>query len=158
MAHIWDGNSEISANLRSNLGYLICYRHLPRSRAVTNLIFFLQKRPVFLHMCATCFKLPSNMDNISLIYLLDNVFLTVVSQIRIPISIRAGFGSGSGKYDLANILYLNPISTDFSSTGGWGWWLRGGSGMYDDFFLSKAKNSKQSCTELPKSALGGGGG
>ena len=33
---IFDGNSEIGAHVRSILCYLICSRHLIRSRAVTN--------------------------------------------------------------------------------------------------------------------------
>ena len=37
---ILDGNSEIGAHVRSNLDYLIFLKHLFRSRAVTNLIFF----------------------------------------------------------------------------------------------------------------------
>ena len=41
--YIIDGNKEIGMNIRSNLCYLICLRHLIRSRAVTNRIFFLQK-------------------------------------------------------------------------------------------------------------------
>ena len=49
-----------SNSVRCNLGYLICVRHLFRSRAVTNLIFVLQKRPVFLQACATYSELPSN--------------------------------------------------------------------------------------------------
>ena len=37
------GNSEIGVHIWRNLGYLICLRHLIRSRAVTNLIFFFIK-------------------------------------------------------------------------------------------------------------------
>ena len=36
---ILDSNSGIGTHVRSDLGYLICLRHLFRSRAVTNLIF-----------------------------------------------------------------------------------------------------------------------
>ena len=42
------GNSEIGAHVRTNICYLICQRHLIRSRAVTNRIFFSSKRPIFL--------------------------------------------------------------------------------------------------------------
>ena len=38
-----DGNSEIGAHVRSNLCYLICLRHLIRSRAVTNRISISEK-------------------------------------------------------------------------------------------------------------------
>ena len=48
------------AHVRSNLSYLICFRHLIRSKAVTNMIFFSPKRPIFFHACATCFELPSH--------------------------------------------------------------------------------------------------
>ena len=40
-------NSEIDADTWSDLCYLICLTNLFRSGAVTNLIFFLQKRPIF---------------------------------------------------------------------------------------------------------------
>ena len=46
---IIDGNSEISAHVRSNLCYFICLRHSIRS-----------KRPIFLHACAICSELQSN--------------------------------------------------------------------------------------------------
>ena len=48
-----DGNSERGAHARSNLCHLIYSRHLIRSRAVTNRIFFNLKRPIFIHLCAT---------------------------------------------------------------------------------------------------------
>ena len=37
---------------------LIRYRHLIRSRAVSNQFFFLRKDRFFLHACATCSELP----------------------------------------------------------------------------------------------------
>ena len=43
MVLILDGNSELGAQVRSNLCYLICLRHLLWSGAVTKRIFFLQK-------------------------------------------------------------------------------------------------------------------
>ena len=44
MVLILDGSSEIGAHVRSNLGHIICLRHLFRSRTVTNrTIFFLGK-------------------------------------------------------------------------------------------------------------------
>ena len=41
--NIKDGNSVIGAQVRSNLFYLICLRHLIRMRAVTNRITLLRK-------------------------------------------------------------------------------------------------------------------
>ena len=46
-----DGIKEIGANGRSNIGKLICLRHLIRSRAVT-------KMEMTNHACATWFELP----------------------------------------------------------------------------------------------------
>ena len=43
-------------HMRSDLGYLICLRHLFNSRSVTNLIFY---------TCATCSKLPSNISTMN---------------------------------------------------------------------------------------------
>ena len=40
MVLILDGRSEMGAHVRSNLCNLICVRHLVRSGAVKNLIFF----------------------------------------------------------------------------------------------------------------------
>ena len=42
MVIILDVNPEIDARVRNNLLYLICLRHLIRSRAVTNKIVFLR--------------------------------------------------------------------------------------------------------------------
>ena len=42
MGLILDGDSEIGAHVRIDLGYLICSRHLLRLRAVTNSIFVLK--------------------------------------------------------------------------------------------------------------------
>ena len=58
---ILDGYSEIGAHVCtvqcSDLGHLICLRHLIRSRAVTILIF--SAKTIFIHTCTTCFELPS---------------------------------------------------------------------------------------------------
>ena len=43
MVLILDGNSEIGAHVGSNICYLICLRHLIRSRVVSNSIYFLEK-------------------------------------------------------------------------------------------------------------------
>ena len=56
MVLILDITSEMNAHVRSNLCYFICFRHLIRSGAVTNRIFFL------FHACATCSELPSDIS------------------------------------------------------------------------------------------------
>ena len=76
MALILDGNAEIVVHARSNLCYLICLRHLIRSKAGTNWIFSSSpNRPIFLHACATCSSLLSNKGTIE-----ENK--TVESRIR----------------------------------------------------------------------------
>ena len=65
MVLMLDGYLEMDAHVRSDLCYLICSKHLFRSRAVTNLIFFLQMRPIFVHMCATRFEFLSNISTMS---------------------------------------------------------------------------------------------
>ena len=63
MAFILDSTWEIVALVRSNLYYSIVVRPLILSRAVTDrIVFFSLKRPVFLHACATCSELPSNIS------------------------------------------------------------------------------------------------
>ena len=56
--HILDGKSKIGAIVLSNLCYLMWWRHLIRSRAVTNIIFLLQKRHILLYTGELCFELP----------------------------------------------------------------------------------------------------
>ena len=58
MVLIWNGNCEIGAQVRGSICYLICLRHLIRSRTVTN-PFFYPKRPIFLHACAKSSEWPS---------------------------------------------------------------------------------------------------
>ena len=55
MVHVINGNSEIGANERSDLGYM----NFLRSRAVTIWLFLLEG-PGVLHTCTTCFELPSD--------------------------------------------------------------------------------------------------
>ena len=62
MVLILYGNSEIDANVRRNLCYLICLRHLIRTSAGTKRIFTLKRTLIFYHACATCSKLPSNLS------------------------------------------------------------------------------------------------
>ena len=52
MVRILDGNSEISAHVRSNHSYLICLENLITSRAVTHRIFFSPKT----HFFPTCLR------------------------------------------------------------------------------------------------------
>ena len=63
-----DGKSEIGVQLRRNICYLVSLRHLIRSRAVTNLILFSPLRPIFLHACATCSELPSDIGTMHQTY------------------------------------------------------------------------------------------
>ena len=42
------------------LCYLICWRHLMRSKTVQHGFFSSLKRTIFLHACTSCFELPSN--------------------------------------------------------------------------------------------------
>ena len=55
---IFDGYSEIGVHVRSNHCYSIFLMRLIRKRAIKVMFFFSPKRPVFLHACATCSKLP----------------------------------------------------------------------------------------------------
>ena len=63
MVLILDGNSEIGAQVKSNFCYLIFLRHLVGSRVATNSIVF-SKKAFFLHACAACSELPSNVSTI----------------------------------------------------------------------------------------------
>ena len=53
MVFILDCSSEIDVHVWSNLCYVICFRHLFRSRAVSNISFFLQYTPIVRHTWAT---------------------------------------------------------------------------------------------------------
>ena len=66
MELILDGNFEIKAQVLTDLGYLICIRHLFRSRGVTNLNLLFHKRLIFLHTFATCSNLPSYLNTMAL--------------------------------------------------------------------------------------------
>ena len=55
-------DSEIGAHVSSNLCYFICSRHLIRSYAVTDRIFFSPKGPIFLYSCGTCSERQSNIN------------------------------------------------------------------------------------------------
>ena len=58
-----DGNSEKGAHVWSDLGSLICLRHLFRSRAVTDMTSF-HIRLIFHHTCTIFPELPSNISTI----------------------------------------------------------------------------------------------
>ena len=64
------GNLEIGEHLWSDIGYIICLRHLFRSRAFTNWIFS-PKRPVFFFMCAV-HVLSYHLINLPSLYRLTN--------------------------------------------------------------------------------------
>ena len=55
---ILDGNSVIGASVMGNLCFLICVRHLIRSRAVKNRLFY----PKIFLECASCSELPSHIS------------------------------------------------------------------------------------------------
>ena len=78
MVLILDGSSEMGAHVWSGIGNLICLRHLFRARAVANLKKLCQKRPVFLHKCATCFEQPSSTNKILYCYFQIFVVVTIV--------------------------------------------------------------------------------
>ena len=61
MILLLDSNSEIGAHVWSEIGNLICLRYLSRSKAVVNLKCTL-RNTCFLHTCATCSELPSNLS------------------------------------------------------------------------------------------------
>ena len=55
MVLILDGNSEIGAQVRSNLCVLTCLRHVIRSRAAPNRIFSLSEKnyfPLYVRICS----------------------------------------------------------------------------------------------------------
>ena len=61
MVLILDGNSKIGAHVKRNLCCSTCLRHLISSTAA-QIGYFYPKRHIFLHGCATCYELPSNIS------------------------------------------------------------------------------------------------
>ena len=59
---ILDGNSDTGAHVINNLCYFICLRHLIRSSAVTNRVFFFSEKTYVIHARATCYELISNTE------------------------------------------------------------------------------------------------
>ena len=76
---VLDGNSEIVAHVGSDIGYLICLRHLIRSRAVTNQFFFSEK--TYFPLCVRNInsELPSNKSTMDK----QNLFLSY-HLIQVP--------------------------------------------------------------------------
>ena len=73
MVRIVDGNSDIGAHVRSKLCYLICSRHLVRSRAFIKL-YFVSGNIFFLYACVPFLMLPSNTS-------------TMISPFHVPLDI-----------------------------------------------------------------------
>ena len=67
---------------------MICLRHLISSRAVTNRIFLLQKKPFFLHTCAACSDLPSNLSTMR--SSLQDISQATCPGNKLPISLING--------------------------------------------------------------------
>ena len=57
------GNTEIGAQVQNEIGNLICLRHLLIDSGHKSKIYH-QKRPGYLHTCASCYELPSNISTI----------------------------------------------------------------------------------------------
>ena len=66
MAFLLDGNPEMAAYLVSETGNLICQRHLFRSEAVADVELFSDKTWLFLHACASCSELRSDIITMDL--------------------------------------------------------------------------------------------
>ena len=64
---ILDGKSIMGSRAWSVLCYLICLRHMLRSKAVTNLRFFSYKRLIIIHACAKFPELPSGLSTMMLL-------------------------------------------------------------------------------------------
>ena len=58
-----------------------------RSRAVTNRFFFKPKSSIFLHSCATCSELPSNISTVEILVIMVSEF----QNIALSSKNRAGF-------------------------------------------------------------------
>ena len=76
------GNSGMGAHLWSDLSYLICLRHLLRSRAVTKIDFCSPKRPIYLHTCAMCFEVLSNISTMIIRSSKLNVALVILFKVQ----------------------------------------------------------------------------
>ena len=72
-----DGNPEIGAHVRSNLCYLICLRHLIRSRAVTR--YFLSEKTFFASSAIDYKHL------ILSVYLYPSLFLTICFCLSVSV-------------------------------------------------------------------------
>ena len=92
------GNSGIGAQLRI---YFICFRHLIRSRIVTDRIYP-PKRPYFLHACATFSELPSYISTMILASNPSEKWVVYVS-LKPEILQEREPGSGGGMVDKVGI-------------------------------------------------------
>ena len=88
MVLILDGNSLISRCARMEQFLLfICLRHLIRLRAITNLMFFYPKRPIFHHACATFNELPSNISTMQCIRMRSTTSISFSMIIIKPLAL-----------------------------------------------------------------------
>ena len=89
MVRIVDGNSEINAHVGNNFCYLICLRHLIRSNSFTNRAFF-SKKTIFLHPCATCSELSSNISSmVSMVIIRDKQrFIKVQNSLQNTVTLN----------------------------------------------------------------------
>ena len=55
MVFILGGNTQIGAQVKSDIGNLNCLRQ-------SQILFLFQDGPVFLHTCAPCYELPSDVS------------------------------------------------------------------------------------------------
>ena len=87
MVLIQDGNLGIGAHVQCNLCYLICVRHLIRSRAVTNRNFF-PNTSIFIHSCAIYSELLFNIKNMDIevnILYIDNFYSYFIEFSIMPL-------------------------------------------------------------------------
>ena len=76
-----DGNSEIGAHVKNNLCYLICLRHLIKSRAVTNQICFAPKRPMFLWREIWYLNCIKHFFRLAILYYFCNTFFLACASV-----------------------------------------------------------------------------
>ena len=64
MVLVSDGNLGIGTNVKIDMFCLIWLRHSVSSKVITNRSFYL-KIPIYLHTCATCSELPSDVNTMA---------------------------------------------------------------------------------------------
>ena len=129
MVLILDGNSEIGAHLSSNLCYLICVRHLFRSRAVTNLI---NNRFDVIHTCVIRSELPSDISTMGIDKYTYSKYLLLPDKVRVeriisspPIYTRI---NPTSSRDFGTGLHLGAPTHKYLSARGIYSMVRGGGG------------------------------